>query len=313
MIPPDASIPIGPDLESVRHQRARPESPLPAETRMGPVHLDVADLDRSVAFYAQAVGLEVTSARREAEGGARAALGVGGTELVGLREVPGARPSRGHSGLYHLALRVPERADLARWLAHAARTHVALDGASDHGVSEAIYLTDPDGHGIEVYRDRPRARWEGRVARTMTIESLDVQDLLAAIGDPRTAPFDGLPPGTDMGHVHFRVADVPAATAFYRDVLGFDVTASYGGMAAFLSAGGYHHHVAVNAWGSAGAGQPSGGTAVLRYATILLPDASARDAVVARLEAGGTPVERTSEGAFARDPSGNRLLLDAVS
>jgi len=280
---------------------------------MGPVHLDVADLVRSIAFYRDSVGLALTSLQIEADDGPRAALGVDGIELVGFREVPDAQPSRGHSGLYHLALRVPERADLARWLAHAARFHVALDGASDHGVSEAIYLTDPDGHGIEVYHDRPKAAWAGRISQTMTIESLDVQDLLAEIGDPRTAPFDGLPPGTDMGHVHFRVADVPAATAFYRDVLGFDVTALYGGMAAFLSAGGYHHHVAVNAWGSAGAGQPPPGTAALRYATLLLPDEAARDAAIARIEAAGAAIERTGEGAMVRDPSGNRLLVAAVA
>ena len=188
---------------------------LPATTTMGAVHVTVADLERALDYYRETVGLAVLE-----EGPGKASLGAGGVELLGLVEEPGARPASRHTGLYHFALRVPERVDLARWLAHAAREHVALLGMSDHFVSEAIYLTDPDGHGIEIYHDRPRVVWEGLVGARMTTDPLDVADLMGELDDPATEPFDGLPAGTDMGHVHLQVADVGATIDFYRDVLG---------------------------------------------------------------------------------------------
>ena len=190
---------------------------IPATTRMGAVHLTVGDLERSLAYYANQVGLDLL--RRE---GSLAALGAGESSCSASVEEPGARPAGRYTGLFHFALRVPERADLARWLAHAARERVALVGMSDHFVSEAIYLTDPDGHGIEIYHDRPREVWEGKVGSRMTTEPLDVGDLLGELDDPATAPFTALPPGTDMGHVHLQVADIAEAMAFYRDVLGFE-------------------------------------------------------------------------------------------
>jgi catechol 2,3-dioxygenase len=278
---------------------------IPAATRMGAVHLTVADLDRSVGYYESALGLRV----RERDG-ARAAVGTGGEDLLVLIEQPGVRPIRRSCGLYHFALLVPERADLARWLAYAARRRVALVGLSDHFVSEAIYLTDPDGHGIEVYWDRPRAVWEGKVRERMTTIALDVPSLLGSLGeDPATAAFDGLAAGTVMGHVHLRVAEVAPTVAFYRDLLGFGLMAQLGPQAAFLSAGGYHHHVGANTWESAGAGQPPPGTATLRRATILLPDAAARDALAARVPR-AEPVE--DGGVLVRDPSGNPLVLDCA-
>src|SRR5215210_8169351 len=169
---------------------------------MGPVHLTVADLDRSLAYYGDAIGLRVLAREN-----GRASLGAD-TELLVLYEEPGARPSHGHTGLFHFALLVPERRALAAWLAHAARDRVELTGVSDHFVSEALYLRDPDLHGIEIYADRPRETWEGQTER-LTTEPLDLQNLLAELDDPDTDRFDGLSDGTVMGHVHLQVADIP--------------------------------------------------------------------------------------------------------
>jgi catechol 2,3-dioxygenase len=256
-----------------------------ATTTMGPVELTVADLDRSLGFYRSALGLEAL----ERDGGT-ARVGAGGTTLLVLVEEPGATPAPRSTGLFHFALLVPERADLARWLANAARERVQLQGLSDHFVSEAIYLADPDLHGIEVYADRPRERWEGQVER-MTTLPLDVQDLLGELESPETAPFAGLPAGTRMGHVHLQVSSVPEAVQFYRDVLGLDLMATYGAQAAFLSAGGYHHHVGANTWSSAGRPQPPEGHARLRHATMVVPGATGGELV---------------------DPSGNRWLVEAA-
>ena len=240
------------------------------------------------------------------QGGGEARLGAGETELLRLTELPGARPSTRDTGLFHFALLVPERADLARWLAHSARKRVPITGLSDHRVSEAIYLNDPDLHGIEIYADRPRELWEGRVLELMTTLPLDVQSLLGQLADPETEPFDGLPAGTVMGHVHLRVRDVDEALGFYRDRLGFELMAQLGPMAAFFAAGGYHHHLGANTWESRGAGPPPPGSAALRYATIVFPDSSSRDRVAGELGA-----EEHDEGAIIRDPSGNALLLAA--
>ena len=269
---------------------------------MGPVELTVSDLARSLDYYRRAIGLGV----REQENG-RAALG-GDSELLVLHEVPGAQPAPRNTGLFHFALLVPERRDLAAWLAHAIREQVAMTGVSDHFVSEALYLRDPDGHGIEIYADRPRELWEGQVAR-MTTEPLDLENLLGELDDPEQEPFESLPAGTAMGHVHLQVADIPETLSFYRDVLGFDEMATLGSQATFLSAGGYHHHVGANTWASAGASPPPDGTASLRRVTIVLPDAESRGEVVRRIAETGQEPEDTSEGPVVQDPSGNRLLI----
>jgi catechol 2,3-dioxygenase len=276
---------------------------IPAETRMGPVHVTVADLARSLEYYRRVVGLDVLE-----EGADRASLGADSTELLVLVEEPGARPDDGHTGLYHFALLVPTRTDLARWLAHAARDGVQLTGLSDHYVSEAIYLRDPDHHGIEIYADRPRELWEGQVGSRMTTEPLDVKSLLDEAG---ASGFDGLPAGTVMGHVHLKVAGIPETIRFYRDLLGFDLVVERVPQAAFLSAGGYHHHVGANTWESAGAEPPPEGTAALRHATIVLPSIEARDEVASRVAGAGQEPEEAPEGLTVRDPSGNRLVLAA--
>jgi catechol 2,3-dioxygenase len=274
---------------------------IPDDTRLGAVHLTVSDLDRSVDYYEREIGLSVRE--RDAR---RAALGVGGADLLVLVEEPGAKPADGFSGLYHFALLVPERSDLARWLAHAARDRVQLVGLSDHFVSEALYLRDPDHHGIEIYADRPRELWDGQVWQRMTSLPLDTDDLLSVLDDPASAPFDGLAPGTVMGHVHLRVAEIASTVAFYGDSLGFGLMAQLGAHAAFLSAGGYHHHLGANTWESAGRGQAPAGYATLRHATIVLPSTDARDALVER--AGGA-VDEVDGAPVIQDPSGNRLAL----
>ena len=279
---------------------------LPATTAMGPVSLTVADLERSLAYYGDSVGLAV----RE-RGGGRASLGTGDRELLVLVEEPGAQPARRSTGLFHFALLLPGRAHLARWLAHAGRDRVPLAGLSDHFVSEAIYLTDPDGHGIEIYSDRPREVWEGRVMTRMTTEPLDVASLLSELDDPQNAGFDGLPAGTRMGHVHLQVASVEDALGFYRDVLGFELMAELFGSAVFLAAGGYHHHVGANTWQSLGASPPPPGSAALRHATIVLPDTAERDRVAARVAETGQEPEAVGEGVLVRDPSGIALLRAA--
>jgi len=295
------------DPEELEATGNPPRAEISAETRPGPVHLTVADLERSLDYYRSEIGLEALE--RESD---RASVGAGARELLVLVEQPGARPADGYTGLYHFALLVPARHDLARWLAHAARDRVQLTGLSDHFVSEAIYLRDPDGHGIEIYCDRPREVWEGIVDARMTTLPLDVRSLLGELDDPDSESFDGLSPGTVMGHVHLRVASVPETVAFYRDVLGFGLMAQLGPQAAFLAAGGYHHHIGANTWESAGAPAPPAGTAALRLATIVLPDAGERDRVLERIERAGAPTREDAEAngvPLVLDPSGNAVRL----
>ena len=259
------------------------------EAHMGLVELSVSDLDRSVAYWQDAIGLRVLSREN-----GTAELGAD-TPLVRFLEEPGAGSAHGFTGLFHVALLVPDRQSLGRFFAHTVREQISLTGLSDHVVSEAIYLRDPDYHGIEVYADRPREQWEGHVSETMTTIPLDTDSLLADAGD---AGFDGLPDGTTVGHVHLCVSDVDEMVGFYRDRLGMDVTAQAGNQAAFLSAGGYHHHLGGNTWETLNAPPAPEGTARLLGFTIVLPD----DAEVQRVaeQIGGTEV---------RDPSGNPLVL----
>lgn len=296
------------DPEELEATGAPASAELPASTTVGAVHLTVADLDRSIQYYGRAVGLDVL----DRDGGS-ASLGSGGRELVCLVEERGARPASGHTGLYHFALLLPTRVELARWLAHAARDRVPLVGLSHHFVSEALYLSDPDEHGIEIYWDRPRELWEGQVAEHLTTLPLDVEGLLGELHDPRSKPFDGLPQGTVMGHVHLKVGGIAETIGFYRDVLGFALMAQLGPYAAFLSAGGYHHHIGANTWESAGATSPPPGTAALRHATIVLPDEGERDRVLGRSEARGQAPEQGVVHPMIHDPSGNALALAIAS
>jgi catechol 2,3-dioxygenase len=276
---------------------------------MGAVHLTVADLARSLEYYERAIGLQV-----HARDGATARLGAGGEDLLVLYEEPGAEPAPRHTGLFHFALLLPARADLARWLVHAVQDQIPLEGLSDHLVSEALYLRDPDWHGIEIYRDRPRSEWErdGEGIRMATLP-LDAEDLVGSL-ESGEAGFERMPRGTTMGHVHLQVADVAATEDFYAGTLGFDIKARYGDQATFLSAGGYHHHVGGNTWNSRGASPPPEGAAALRHAVVLLPDDAALDQVSGRVaDAGQDPEPHPDGGVLVRDPSQNVLLLDVTS
>ncbi len=277
-------------------------------TTVGTVELTVSDLDRSLDYYRTSIGLDVLQ-----RAGGRASLGAGAVELLVLVEEPGAAPADGYTGLFHFALLVPTRVDLARWLAHAARDRVALTGLSDHAVSEALYLRDPDHHGIEIYADRPRAQWEGKAGELLTTRPLDTDSLLGELDDPASEPFEGLPSGTVMGHIHLRVASIPETVTFFRDVLGFGLVAQLHDQAAFLSAGGYHHHVGANTWESAGASPAPAGTASLRHATIVLPDADERARVVTRVERGGLAIRDLDGVPAVSDPAGNTLVLATAS
>ncbi len=276
------------------------------ETALGPVHLTVAELDRSLEFYRGAIGFRM--ARRETDG---AVLSVDGTApLLLLTEHPGARPKPPRTtGLYHYAILLPQRADLARSLQRLSEVRYPLQGASDHLVSEALYLADPDGNGIEIYADRARERWPrlGDLLQ-MGTEPLDVDDLLGELAQDGR-PWQGLPADTRIGHVHLHVADLDQAEAFYSGVLGFDLMLHYGRSAAFLSAGGYHHHIGLNTWAGVGAPPPPPDAAGLRAFTIQLPDAAEQERVVERVQAAGLTGEYDGEAVFLRDPSGNGIRL----
>lgn len=269
-----------------------------APYHIGAVTLRVRDLPKLTAYYRDAIGLELL---REAQGVAE--LGVGGTVLVRL--VAGAAQPTSAAGLFHLAILLPSRRDLANWLRHAAETGIRLEGASDHLVSEALYLSDPEGNGIEIYRDRTRPEWprrpDGGIA--MATERLDLDRLLS---EADGVTYVGMPEGTGMGHIHLRVGDPAAAEAFYHGLLGFDVMVHYPG-ASFLASGGYHHHIAGNIWGSRGAGPRGAGEAGLDSFEIVARDAADFSAMRERILAAGG--EETDGAPTIADPWRNRLVL----
>lgn len=275
-------------------------------TVIGLVSLTVADLDRSVAFYTDAIGLALLG-RTDAT----ATLGVAGRPLLLLAERTGARPwpreRRGHTGLYHFAFLVPTRADLGRFVRHWLALGLPL-GQGDHGVSEALYLSDPDENGIEVYRDRPRDTWhrEGGQVR-MGTGPVDIAGLLAE-AEREGAAWQGLPAGTRIGHVHLQIGQIAPGAAFYRDALGFAIMAAMP-TALFVSAGGYHHHIGMNTWHSRDASPAPADMVGLRFFTVSLPDETALGTVVARLAAAGIAFTQTSDGIGISDPWGNVLLL----
>jgi catechol 2,3-dioxygenase len=279
---------------------------LPASAALGPASLIVADLERSVSFYRDTLGFHILRRRGET-----ATLGAGGdaTPVLELNALAGARPKpRRTAGLYHVAILTPSRAALARSLYHLAVSHYPLQGASDHIVSEALYLADPDGNGLEIYRDRPRADWyDARGQFQMGTLPLDLDQLLgegATSADER--PWTGLDQGTRVGHVHLQVADLVAAVRFYTEGLGFETMVAMPEMgAAFVSAGGYHHHIGLNTWTSRGAPPPPADAAGLRVFEIIVPGEQTLAEISARLTALEAPFEATANAIEARDPSGN--------
>jgi catechol 2,3-dioxygenase len=272
-------------------------------TAIGAVHLTISDLRRSIRFYETHLGFSV---RRRDE--RTAWLGAGGPDLLILSQCEDAPRVRGTTGLYHFAILVPSRADLARALRRLVATDTIMQGAADHGVSEALYLADEDGIGIEIYRDRPRAQWPVAAGQLrMGADPMDLEALLEEAG--RADSGAGLPEPTVIGHVHLHVSQLEAAHAFYVGVLGFELMQRYGPSALFVAAGGYHHHVGLNTWAGVGAPPPPPGAIGLKHFVLMLPDEAARDAVVARLGGAGVTPEPVEGGLLIHDPAKNAMLL----
>jgi len=281
---------------------------LPAATTMGAVTLVVCDLDRMREFYERVVGLQLVGCGA-ADG--RVEMGVeGGPPLVVLVGGPDAPAApAGTTGLFHLALLVVDRLQLARAIRRVGEAGWRFTGASDHLVSEAMYLNDPEGNGIELYRDRPRSEWnwDGDQVAMGTI-ALDIDAVMDEL--PAGQDSDGpMTPGTVMGHVHLRVSDIAAAEAFYAGLLGFNVTVKGYSGALFMSAGGYHHHVGVNTWASAGATAPPEGAGGLDHFEVIVPGTGDVEDVAARLRGAGVAIQEDELGMSTTDPAGNRVWV----
>lgn len=278
---------------------------LPPDSKIGQVELKIADLDRALEFYSGILGLQIGARSwNQAALSARSS----GKPLILLQVIPEAqrKPPR-TTGLYHAAIRLPDRPALGAMLQHLLEQRYPLQGAADHLVSEAIYLADPDGNGLELYRDRPRSDWpRSNDQISMATDPLDVQGLL----QDASPNWNGIHQDTDIGHMHLQVSDLAQAEAFYCDLLGFEVTQrSYPG-ALFISAGGYHHHLGLNVWAGIGAAPPPPQSVGLGYFQIIIPDAAARQVVIERIGAAKIDARDYSNGAILiRDPDGNRLVI----
>ena len=271
--------------------------------RIGYAHLRVRDLDRSLAFYLDVLGLKLVS------GGAHTATlsangrGPGLIVLTAKKDAP-ARPLRS-TGLFHVAVRVPSRRALAQVIRHLLDSQWLLQGFANHDVSEAVYLMDPDGNGLEVYADRPHDEWPLRNGLVeMVTEPLDLDDVLGELAD-WPSPWEGMDPGADIGHVHLRVSQLERAEAFYHGVLGFDVTQRDLVGALFMSAGGYHHHVGANVWSSENGPRPPADAVGLIAFSVVVPPPTL-DELETRMRAAGVPTRTDDEGRIrAGDPDGN--------
>jgi catechol 2,3-dioxygenase len=269
---------------------------------IGAVGMIVRDLDRLTAYYRDLLGLTVQQRTAQA-----AVLGVDDVPLLELSHRPDALPDDPReAGLYHTAFLMPTRADLARWILHVAKTRVPITGASDHDVSEAIYLDDPEGNGIEVYSDRPSTGWrrEGKTIFQRT-DPLDIDAIIREV-DPATAAYPGAPGGLRIGHIHLRVGSVEQAEEFYCGALGMEVTRRRTG-ATFISSGGYHHHVGANVWHSNGARARNGDRAGLSWFSVETSDRATLDELKTRLGSAGVTTEDIPEGFSAADPWGTRV------
>jgi catechol 2,3-dioxygenase len=265
-----------------QHEKTVPEAAppvLPPTLRLGAVHLTVTDLDRSIAFYEDVIG---------------------GEDLLVLYEEPEARRAGRHAGLYHYALLFPSREELAHAALRLAATRTRIQGASDHGTHEAIYLPDPDGNGIELAADRPRERWPRTLEYAGGPHPLDLDGLLAVVGGEERRDEAG--PGLAIGHVHLHVGDLERGLGFYRDVLGFELTALMPGAAAFVAAGGYHHHLGFNVWRGEGVPPAPQGRVGLRHWTVVLEDPRQVADVAERVRAASIATEEQEHGFLVRDP-----------
>ncbi|MGN7177472.1 VOC family protein [Cytobacillus sp. SAFR-174] len=272
-------------------------------TFVAQVHIKVQDLERSLAFYKDVIGFKVLSKTdRTAE-----LTADGKTALLTIEQPENAEPKMGRTtGLYHFALLLPKRSDLAKIVRHF--TEIGLQfGSSDHLVSEALYLSDPDGNGIEIYIDRSPSDWTWKNGEVvMTVDPLDFPDLLS-IGQQQS--WKGLPAGTVMGHIHLHVAELANTEKFYTEGLGFEAVCRYGTQALFISSGKYHHHIGLNTWNGVGAPQPSKNSAGLQSFTLVLENEAARDQAVENLKKIGAATAVEHNQVITADPSGNRIIL----
>lgn len=272
-----------------------PQFRIAGATRIGYVHLRVSDLERSLTFYLDVLGFRLVS------GGAHTATlsangrGPGLIVLTARKDAPG-RPPR-TTGLYHLAIRVPNRRTLAMVIRRLQEMQWPVQGYADHDVSEAVYLSDPDGIGIEVYADRPRDEWPLRGGQVeMVTEPLALDRLMHEL-ETWPGDWDGIDPGTDIGHVHLRVSDLDVTRDFYHGVLGLDVMQRIEG-AIFLSAGGYHHHIAGNTWASEGAPRPPADAIGLISFGVFVPDTASLRELAKRLAAAGARTSTEEDGSL---------------
>ena len=283
-------------------------------TRIGHVSLKVKALDSQIRFYEQVIGLKLNW--REGE---QAGLGAGEADIVRLTEHPGSTRTRGVTGLYHFAILLPNRRELAR----VVRRLFAMryrNYPTDHILTKTTYLDDPEGNGIELYAESPEdGTWSLASGEYITRradgslsdgrEPLDLEALFSNLMEDDKLDVPA-PAETRMGHVHLHVRDVEEAVAFYHGVIGFDVMGVARPMQmGFVSAGGYHHHIGLNTWQGAGAPAPPDDALGLRYFQVVLPDAAALAAVQERVKASDVSVEQTGDGLLMRDPSRNGLLL----
>ena len=270
---------------------------------IGTVYLRTANLERLVTFYQDVIGLQV-----QRVDGDTTYLGVDDTDLLALIHTPDGRKYAGVTGLFHFALLVPARADLAKSLKHLVETRTRLQGMSDHLVSEAVYLADPDGNGIEIYRDRPREDWvDAQGSFQMDTIPMGYQGVMSTL-DAAAATWNGIASGTVMGHIHLHVSDIPQSNTYYTDALGMDLMANWSS-ALFLSYDGYHHHVGANTWGGR---NPAPADALgLSHFELRLPDHQLQ-ALLGHFDQAGLPVDARDDGHLIRDPSANAILLQSI-
>jgi catechol 2,3-dioxygenase len=275
---------------------------LPSQITITEIELTTQDLNRAISFYTGAIGFDVRARNQD-----RVDLGTENTTLLRLFENPQARKSSGTTGLYHFAILVPERRILAESLQNIIKTQIPIQGVADHGVSEAIYLPDPDGNGIEIYRDRPYREWPFKNGKLqMVTDPLDIENLLSELNGTNGHQLN-LPTDTKIGHMHLHVRDIPEAVTFYQDVLGFDLTQQYGSSAAFLAVGNYHHHIGINTWAGVGAPSPPEDSIGLRTFTIILPTSDDLDTLKQNIRQSGKVVTPLNDGFSIHDPSNNQI------
>lgn len=277
---------------------------LASDAHLGVTHLTVGRLDRSLPFYVDGLGLQVLGRDEHT-----ASLGAGDSAILQLTEDPDARPAGRHAGLFHAALLYPSRVELARVAQRLITHRIPIEGASDHGTHEAFYLSDPDGNGLELAADRPRDVWpDPQLEYIRGPQPLDVRNLMSLVADTPVAR--SAEPGLQVGHMHLHVGDIDEAIHFYRDIIGFEVQAQLP-TAAFVSVGGYHHHLGLNIWKGQGVPPVPQHVFGMRYWTLNIPDTRNIDALVARLdEAGVTYDQPAANRVVVSDPWANQLRVE---